>query len=70
MSIGKCEACGATKKLHFHHTNYEKDEGITVCARCHSILHSKKLVKKGKKPRRQPKKKEPNYEDENEVSLE
>jgi len=26
----KCKICGSTKKLHFHHTNYEKREGYTL----------------------------------------
>ncbi len=41
----KCEICGVNKeeignlKLHFHHTNYEKKEGFTVCINCHNKIH-------------------------------
>ncbi len=35
-----CEKCGETKNLEFHHTNYEKREGITLCRKCHNIQHS------------------------------
>ncbi len=44
-----CLACGSTEDLHFHHTNYEKDEGITLCAKCHRNLH---LIKNRKQPKR------------------
>ncbi len=35
----KCEICNTTRKLHFHHTDYEKDEGLTVCAYHHVMIH-------------------------------
>ena len=31
----KCEICGSKRHLHFHHTDYEKNEGITACAVFH-----------------------------------
>ncbi len=31
----KCALCGYCFKLAFHHTNYEKNEGFTVCYTCH-----------------------------------
>ncbi len=34
-----CSICGSIDDLHFHHTDYEKDEGITVCGRCHRKVH-------------------------------
>jgi hypothetical protein len=34
-----CSYCGSIDKLIFHHTNYEKDEGITLCEKCHKNLH-------------------------------
>lgn len=37
----KCSSCGSTKRLEFHHTNYEKDEGFTVCRICHIKVHKK-----------------------------
>lgn len=33
----KCEICGDTQRLEFHHTNYEKNEGFTLCKKCHVI---------------------------------
>ena len=35
----ECKICGNKENLQFHHTNYEKDEGFTVCAICHSKIH-------------------------------
>ncbi len=35
------------KNLHFHHTNYKKREGFTLCASCHKRLHNN--IKNGKK---------------------
>ncbi len=37
----ECLECGSTKNLDFHHTNYEKNEGITLCRSCHNIIHKK-----------------------------
>ena len=35
----KCSECGITENLHFHHTNYERNEGITLCRKCHKKQH-------------------------------
>lgn len=35
----KCSQCGVTEDLHFHHTNYELNEGITLCRNCHFGKH-------------------------------
>jgi len=32
----KCNLCGSTKNLEFHHTNYKKKEGNTLCRECHN----------------------------------
>ncbi|MEK6879513.1 MAG: hypothetical protein AABY22_07900 [Nanoarchaeota archaeon] len=37
----KCSKCEATEDLHFHHTNYEKNEGFTLCRECHWKIHKK-----------------------------
>ncbi len=37
----QCKNCKSKKNLHFHHTNYKKNEGYTLCARCHSQFHNK-----------------------------
>jgi tRNA A22 N-methylase len=34
-----CEKCGSKKRLQFHHTNYEKNIGMTLCIKCHVKLH-------------------------------
>ena len=31
-----CSLCDSIKNLQFHHTNYERKEGFTVCVRCHN----------------------------------
>ena len=36
----KCSKCDETKDLHFHHTNYGKNEGITLCRKCHNEVHN------------------------------
>lgn len=36
---GKCVKCGSEENLCFHHTDYEKDEGFTVCRGCHIKIH-------------------------------
>ena len=41
-----CFLCDSTKNLHFHHTNYEKDEGITLCVKCHSLIHKRMREKR------------------------
>ena len=35
----KCEKCGDTRKLNFHHTDYKNNKGITVCPKCHQKIH-------------------------------
>ena len=35
----KCLNCETIENLHFHHTNYEKNEGITLCKDCHNKIH-------------------------------
>lgn len=39
----KCLKCGGIIDLHFHHTDYEKNEGFTVCRKCHNEEH--RLIK-------------------------
>ena len=34
-----CQKCGRKKNLHFHHTDYFKSEGITLCVNCHEQQH-------------------------------
>lgn len=34
-----CEECGSIENLEFHHTDYINNIGITVCRKCHGILH-------------------------------
>jgi hypothetical protein len=34
-----CEKCGSEENLTFHHTNYKKRKGITVCKECHKEEH-------------------------------
>ena len=35
----KCFNCNSTENLHLHHTNYKKNEGITLCSICHYKIH-------------------------------
>lgn len=35
----ECSVCGDNKDLVFHHTDYEKDIGFTLCRKCHGIAH-------------------------------
>jgi len=37
----KCEKCGSKKYLEFHHTNYRKKSGFTLCRTCHYKLHGR-----------------------------
>lgn len=37
----RCFHCGSKENLHFHHTNYEKKEGITLCRKCHNQTHKR-----------------------------
>ena len=39
MKNKKCKNCGDDEMLEFHHTNYELNEGITLCRKCHINLH-------------------------------
>ena len=34
-----CSKCGNVENLQFHHTNYEKNEGFTLCTPCHVKKH-------------------------------
>jgi hypothetical protein len=34
-----CESCGSVENLHFHHTDYGAQQGITLCALCHKHEH-------------------------------
>jgi len=35
----ECSHCETTENLHFHHTDYEKNEGFTLCKNCHKLEH-------------------------------
>ena len=35
----RCLECGTIEDLNFHHTNYERNEGITLCKECHYKTH-------------------------------
>ena len=49
----KCCICKAIEQLHFHHTNYEKREGDTLCSECHMQIHSPLgLIGSGQSPQR------------------
>lgn len=37
----QCKDCKSKINLHFHHINYEKNKGYTLCAKCHSKLHNR-----------------------------
>lgn len=37
----ECMKCSSTQKLHFHHTDYVKREGYTVCQSCHVKVHKR-----------------------------
>lgn len=40
---GKCQKCGAeTDVLHAHHSDYDKDADIVLCASCHRKEHAEK----------------------------
>ena len=34
-----CQICGIEENLHFHHTNYILNQGITLCKDCHKRIH-------------------------------
>ena len=40
----ECEKCNSTENLHFHHTDYIKREGITVCKNCHWKIHNEQKI--------------------------
>ena len=40
-----CVVCNTTIDLHFHHTNYEKYEGTTLCRKCHTKEHNRIKLK-------------------------
>lgn len=43
---GNCACCGAGKKIHAHHEDYNKPlEVIWLCSDCHSILHGMDIIK-------------------------
>jgi hypothetical protein len=35
----ECELCGSFDQVEQHHTSYEDDETMTVCAACHHKIH-------------------------------
>ena len=37
----KCKFCDSEEKLEFHHTDYSKHAGFTLCMSCHRQLHDK-----------------------------
>jgi len=37
----QCEICNHIGKLYFHHIDYEKNLGITLCIKCHTAVHNK-----------------------------
>ena len=46
----QCRVCGSGSSLHVHHIKYRSklgedalDNYVTLCARCHDLVHSKKL---------------------------
>jgi hypothetical protein len=43
-----CERCGAKDNLQFHHTDYAKNIGFTLCNLCHARLHRDERRNNGK----------------------
>jgi ribosome-binding protein aMBF1 (putative translation factor) len=41
----ECEICGSIIKLLRHHITYTPVELITVCSKCHGLIHSKDIVR-------------------------
>jgi|SRR3990167_4703962 len=35
----KCSSCATTSRLEFHHTDYLKGDGLTLCRPCHNREH-------------------------------
>lgn len=46
-----CEACKSKTNLMGHHISYFPPEEVTLCSKCHDILHKQLLGKKRIKPR-------------------
>ena len=38
----RCIICGLTTNLHFHHTNYVENIGVTLCRTHHYEMHTAK----------------------------
>jgi len=36
----ECELCKSKKNLHFHHLDYKRNIGVTLCCLCHMKLHA------------------------------
>ncbi len=36
----ECFFCKGDDRLEFHHTNYKKHKGITLCFKCHRKIHN------------------------------
>lgn len=34
-----CSKCGSLENLEFHHTDYKRNKGITLCKNCHNNTH-------------------------------
>ena len=34
-----CQVCGSGEGLHGHHTAYEPERIVTLCASCHGLVH-------------------------------
>ncbi|MEK6880559.1 MAG: HNH endonuclease signature motif containing protein [Nanoarchaeota archaeon] len=34
-----CSNCSSKENLQFHHTDYRKDKGFTLCKKCHTKVH-------------------------------
>jgi hypothetical protein len=37
--VTECIECSSTENIHQHHTNYERDETVPLCAGCHIAVH-------------------------------
>ena len=40
----QCDLCGSDLNLQFHHTDYAKHKGVTLCLSCHRNLHKVKQL--------------------------
>ncbi len=45
-----CEVCGSTKNLLCHEISYSPLKTITLCAKCHGLLHHRFLKRKKVRP--------------------